>query len=121
MKYNLNTIYCSPKFRHLDMKTSVTKLTSTGNIEKASSLLRAFGHPLRIKLLAYIHKQERVNVNRIYADLKLEQSVTSQHLRILRDEKLVISEREGKYIHYSINYDKIENIATVLDRFLATQ
>ena len=101
------------------MKTPVSKLTGSGNIDKASSLLRAFAHPLRIRLLAYIHGKGKINVNKIYSDLKLEQSITSQHLKILRDEKLVLSERDARFIYYSLNYEKIGNIAEVLKSFNA--
>lgn len=45
----------------------------------------------------------------------------SQHLKILRDEGLVLLKRKGKYIHYSVTYAKIESIARVLNGFLATQ
>lgn len=86
-------------------------------LRESSELMRALAHPLRIKILEFIDQNGSVNVNKIYNTLKLEQSITSQHLRILRAVGLVVTEREGKYIHYSIDYDKVMHTLGTLDRF----
>jgi ArsR family transcriptional regulator len=87
-------------------------------LQSSSEILRALAHPLRLKILEFIDQNESINVNKIYNTLKLEQSITSQHLRILRLAGLVITQREGKYIHYSIDYDKIENTVKSIRSFL---
>lgn len=84
----------------------------------ASEILRALSHPLRLKILEFIDQNEAINVNKIYNTLKLEQSITSQHLRILRINNLVTTERDGKYIHYSINYDNVKKAVSAVDSFL---
>ena len=58
--------------------------------------------PSRLKILDFIDKNNAINVNKIYNTLKLEQSITSQHLRILRDTQLVDADRDGKYVHYTL-------------------
>lgn len=103
------------------MTGAVNKLTSSENVEVAASILRAFAHPLRIKLLSYIHTNDKINVNKIYTALELEQSITSQHLRVLRDVGLVLTIREGKFVYYQLNYSKIEHIANSLQQFFANE
>ena len=49
--------------------------------------------------------------------MRLEQSITSQHLRILRNADLVNTRREGKFIYYSLNYDKIDQVNTCIIDF----
>lgn len=88
------------------------------NLAIASDSLRAITHPLRLSILAFIDKNEMVNVNQIYNTLKLEQSITSQHLRILRKSNLVITEREGKFVKYSVNYTKISLLKEKIDLYL---
>jgi DNA-binding transcriptional ArsR family regulator len=78
------------------------------NLKKAAGILRAANNPLRQKILQFIHQNLRVNVGTIYKKLKIEQSVASQHLGILRSAKLVSVERDGKHIYYSINYEKVK-------------
>ena len=87
-------------------------------LQVASELLRALSHPLRLQILDYIDKSKQVNVNKIYNALKLEQSITSQHLRILRLTGLVTTERDGKMIYYTIDYDRMAQVVKALNGFL---
>ena len=97
------------------------KAKVTINNEKlqiSSEILRALAHPLRMRILEFIDNHKTINVNKIYNTLKLEQSITSQHLRILRLAGVVITSREGKFIHYSIDYSKVNNVLKSVDSFL---
>ena len=49
-------------------------------------------------------------LHRCYVKLRLEQSVASQHLAILRKAGIVSTEREGKFIFYTINIPRIDSI-----------
>lgn len=84
----------------------------------SSEILRALAHPLRMQILEFIDQNDEINVNKIYNTLKLEQSITSQHLRILRVAGLVKTAREGKFIHYSIDYDKLSHSMQAINDFL---
>jgi ArsR family transcriptional regulator len=88
------------------------------SLHVSSEILRAIAHPLRLRILEFIDNNSDINVNKIYNTLKLEQSITSQHLRILRDAGLVNTTRDGKYIHYTVNYDKVAHVVSSVDDFL---
>ncbi len=88
------------------------------SLQNSSEILRALAHPLRMEILEFIDKNKSINVNKIYNTLKLEQSITSQHLRILRNAGIVITEREGKFIHYTVNYNKIAHVVKSINSFL---
>lgn len=91
-------------------------------LDFSSELLRALAHPLRMKLLDFIDKNPAINVNKIYSTLKLEQSITSQHLRVLRDAGLVIAQRSGKFIHYVIDYELVARAVEAIRQYnLATR
>ncbi len=87
-------------------------------LHESSEILRAVAHPLRMKILEFIDRNEAINVNKIYNTLNLEQSITSQHLRILRMAGLVTTERDGKFIHYSIDYEKLGSSVAAIKNFL---
>lgn len=96
------------------------KANTTINSEKlyvSSEILRAIAHPLRMKILGFIDQNENINVNKIYNTMKLEQSITSQHLRILRSAGLVSTEKDGKFRHYNVNYQKINQVLTAIRNF----
>ena len=87
------------------------------SIKQAAMVMRALVHPLRLQILTYIDKSGSINVNKIYRALDLEQSITSQHLRILRDAELVITTREGKFIYYTVNHKKIDHVNKKVSKF----
>ncbi len=79
-------------------------------IKRASLSLRAMYHPLRKKLLQLIENEGKVTVTELYSKLKIEQSVASQHLAILRRVGVVNTQRDGKKIFYSLNAKRISEI-----------
>lgn len=87
-------------------------------LQESSEILRALAHPLRMKILEFIDSNKMINVNKIYNTLNLEQSITSQHLRILRLAGIVTTRREGKFIQYSIDYARVSNAVRAIGSFL---
>ncbi len=87
-------------------------------LDYSSELMRALAHPLRLKILEFIDSHEKINVNKIYKSLDLEQSITSQHLKILKMAGVVHSNKDGKYIHYHINYDVVERAIHAVNNFV---
>ena len=87
-------------------------------LKKAELVLQALNHPLRQKILAFIHTHTDVRVTTIQEQLHLEQTVTSQHLSILRKAGFVESRREGKHVFYSINYPKLEQVQNSIKNLL---
>jgi len=79
-------------------------------IKKAALVLRALNHKLRQLILKTIDEHKRITVTEIYVKLRLEQSVASQHLAILRKTEIVNTVREGKFIFYTINENRIADI-----------
>jgi DNA-binding transcriptional ArsR family regulator len=80
------------------------------NIKKAALVLRALNHKLRQQILKQIDEQGKITVTELYVKLRLEQSVASQHLAILRKAGFVNTEREGKFIYYSVNTSRLEEV-----------
>lgn len=88
-----------------------------GKVKVSADILRALAHPLRLEIINFIDKNHIVNVKSIYNELDLKQSITSQHLQILRKAGLVITKRDGKFINYSLDYMKIEDAVNAIDKF----
>ena len=80
------------------------------NIKKSAMVLRSLNHKLRQQVIKTIHENNRLTVTQLYVKLRLEQSVASQHLAILRKAGIVSTERDGKFIFYTINPSRIESI-----------
>src|SRR5437763_956815 len=80
--------------------------------------LRAVNHPIRKRMLELIESGKKLTVTEIYEKLRLEQSVASQHLAILRRSRLVNTKREGKFIYYSVNEEHIAEVNAMVNELV---
>jgi len=90
-------------------------------IKSAAMTLRAINHKLRQQIIKLLEENKRMNVTDIYVKLRLEQSVASQHLAILRRADIVITERDGKFIHYALNHSRIAAVAHFVKELVNTE
>ena len=97
-----------------------TKVVLNGEkLSYACELMRALAHPLRLRILQYINRNEDTSVNEIYRNLGIEQSVTSQHLKILKTAGVLSCEKDGKFMYYTINYEIVEKAEAAVNRYTA--
>lgn len=96
-----------------DLKIDVLQL------KKAALVLRAVNHKLRQQILKLIHQNGKMTVTEIYIKLRLEQSVASQHLAILRKAGYVTTSRDGKFIYYSVNEERLAEVHSFVYDLLA--
>lgn len=75
-----------------------------------AKLANSLAHPLRVALVRYLlSKNNGKGVDNITCNKDLvemfdySQSTISQHLKIMKDSELVITERKDKFTHYYIN------------------
>ena len=88
------------------------------NVKKAALILRAVNHKLRQQILKLIDEHGKMTVTELYVKLRLEQSVASQHLAILRKAGFVKTDRDGKFIYYSVNTSRMEELNKFVDELL---
>lgn len=91
----------------------------TLSVKKAALILRAFNHKLRQQILKLIDTQDKITVTEIYVKLRIEQSVASQHLAILRKAEFVRTERDGKFIYYTVNTSRMIELNQFVSELLA--
>ena len=88
---------------HADEENGTPVKVDFVNLKKAAMILRALNHKLRQQIVKLIDENKKLTVTEIYIKLRLEQSVASQHLAILRRAGIVKTTRDGKFIYYSVN------------------
>ena len=79
-------------------------------LERASSMLKAIAHPMRIQILSYLEDGKKLTVTEIHEKLKIEQSTTSHHLGIMKDKGVLSSQRDGKNTYYFLKHEQLSNI-----------
>ncbi len=67
-----------------------------------ASLLKALADETRLAVVQNLMAKDSLLVNELQTALKIEQSLLSHHLRLLRNAGIVVSERDGKAVRYRI-------------------
>lgn len=70
-------------------------------IESYAEKLKVCGHPLRLKILCLIEDEDAC-VTELWTCLSQSQPVISQHLAVLKEKDIVVSEVKGNKRYYSI-------------------
>jgi ArsR family transcriptional regulator, virulence genes transcriptional regulator len=99
------------KVQESNPENSTARYVDYNELKKAVLVLRALNHKLRQRILDLIDQGGRLTVSEIYVKLRIEQSVASQHLAILRRAGVVHTEREGKFIFYSLNAERMKQVS----------
>lgn len=85
------------------------------SLRRSVLILRAINHDLRQDIIRLLDDEGQMTVTDIYIKLRLEQSVASQHLAILRRSGILKTQRDGKFIYYSLNKERIQDIAGFIE------
>lgn len=85
------------------------------DLRKAVLVLRAVNHKLRQRIIDLLEDNHEMTVTDVYIELRLEQSVASQHLAILRRAGVVATDRRGKNIYYSLDKERLGQISTLVE------
>ncbi|MBO6163536.1 MAG: winged helix-turn-helix transcriptional regulator [Lachnospiraceae bacterium] len=76
---------------------------------RLSELFKAFGDSTRIRIL-HLLSLEEICVNDLADVLELTPSAISHQLRLLKQNRLVKSRREGKLMYYSLDDDHVRSM-----------
>src|SRR5262245_7900062 len=71
-------------------------------LDEATRLIRAFGDPVRLRLLNLLGGGREVCVCHLHEALELPQPTVSRHLAWLRKERLVVGRKEGLWVYYRL-------------------
>ncbi|MFN4285174.1 MAG: ArsR/SmtB family transcription factor [Lacibacter sp.] len=94
--------------------TTPSTLPDAHAIRKTTLIFRAINHKLRQQILNLLLQNGPMTVSEIFQQLLLEQSVVSQHLAILRRAGFVKTRKEGKFVWYMVQPQRLDEIAEVL-------
>ncbi len=82
--------------------------------------LKALSDNTRLGIVLFLASGDKC-VCEIFEELKLPQNLVSHHLGILRQSGLIINRREGKWIYYSLNRERIKELKELLTKIIATK
>lgn len=94
-------------------QASITPEQLREHIGGACALLKALANEDRLMLLCHLAVQRR-NVGELEAITGIRQPTLSQQLAVLRQEAVVETEKEGKYVYYRLANDDAVRIMRTL-------
>jgi ArsR family transcriptional regulator, nickel/cobalt-responsive transcriptional repressor len=80
--------------------------------DRVAEAMQALAAPSRVLILAQLREAPR-SVSELIAAVGMEQSAVSHQLRVLRDIGMVVGERRGRSVVYSL-YD--DHVASLIDQ-----
>ena len=80
-------------------------------------LCKALAHPTRLLIIDELRDGPR-SVSELVERIGLRQSNLSQHLAILRDQRLVVARREGQTVYYSLRDARVTQAFDLLRQVL---
>lgn len=95
-------------------------MNNMGN-QLMANVFKALAHPTRLQIIQLL-KEKPLCVCEILPQLESEQSNTSQHLSILKNQGIVESRKDGSMMIYKIKspevYDMIDSVEKIILRQL---
>ncbi|MBI1805659.1 MAG: winged helix-turn-helix transcriptional regulator [Ignavibacteria bacterium] len=91
-----------PTFSQAELLLIKRNLAQQKPLHTLADLLSAVGNPQRLSILYLLHAHREMCVCDLAEVLEITDSAVSQHLRRLKDKKLVTARREGQTIFYSL-------------------
>ena len=92
----------------------------TKDISQSITLLKAISEENRLKILCLLKKGERC-VCDIWQDLGIPQNLASHHLKILKEEGLITSRKEGLSVYYRANNEKLSKFNLLLNNLFQNE
>lgn len=86
-------------------------------LKKSIKFFRALIHPLREEIIKQIDAKPGINVTELYIILRMEQSICSQQLAILRRAGLVSTKKVATNVFYFINYEYLDHKIQLINQF----
>lgn len=85
-------------------------LPDDATVRAAADLLTAIAHPARLRMLLALARDGSLTAGELESIAGLEQSATSHQLRVLRDARLVVAERDGRHVRYELHDAHVASI-----------
>ena len=82
--------------------------------EEGAALFKALGDETRLSILRQLREQGEVCACDLGACCEVAQPTVSHHLKVLREAGLILGEKHGLWVHYTLNHKKLLRLRELL-------
>jgi len=77
-------------------------------------LFKVFGDENRIQILELLKGRE-LSAYELLVEVQITQSTLSHHMKLLCDSDIVTARKDGKWVYYSLNEERVEDARGMLE------
>jgi len=92
---------------------------SDGEFDRVANLLKAMGHPLRLRILCLLGSGDEISVQDLVERVGTSQSNISQHLSLLREAGVLRTRRDATRVYYRIAAKELAVVLRWLEQGIA--
>ena len=85
------------------------------DLKKYANMFKAIGDETRLFILKELINAKELCACKLLEKVECNQSTLSHHMKILTDSELVVARKDWKWVHYSIDKEKIEMLKNYLN------
>jgi ArsR family transcriptional regulator, virulence genes transcriptional regulator len=93
----------------------LTERVDAQKVLAAVNMLKVIAHPVRLAIVDLLTNHPSLTVLEIQEALGLEQAVASQHLTLMVDKGVLLSEKVGRNKYVSLRFAKMKNIIVCME------
>jgi DNA-binding transcriptional ArsR family regulator len=93
----------------------LTERIESDKLLLAVNMLKVIAHPIRLAVVDLLTVHQKMTVLEIQDALNIEQAIASQHLTLMEDKGVLISEKVGRNKYVSLKFPNMKNIVTCLE------
>ena len=93
----------------------LTERIAADKILSAVNMLKVIAHPIRLAIVDLLTENTKMTVLQIQEALHLEQAIASQHITLMEDKGVLISEKVSRNKYVSLRFPKMKNIVNCLE------
>lgn len=82
---------------------------------ETAAIMKALSDENRVHIVSMIAKQDDICACNILDDLGINQSTLSYHMKALCSTGLVTCRKEGRWMHYSLDHERVSRLRLFLD------
>ncbi|UJH67259.1 ArsR/SmtB family transcription factor [Allomuricauda sp. SCSIO 65647] len=103
------------------IRTEISSKYINETDQEVAKIANALAHPVRVALVRYLSEKnngrgvDNVTCNKDLVNMfEYSQSTISQHVKILKEAGLFLTEQHDKFVHYELNYQLLEKFAVTV-------
>ncbi len=93
----------------------LTDRIETDKLLLAVTMLKVIAHPIRLAVVDLLTENKRMTLLEIQEALGIEQAIASQHITLMEDKGVLLSEKVGRNKYVSLRFPKMKNIINCLE------